>query len=131
MSGTSTRLRRARTRGGDGDKPATTARPLPPLQVTQTAAGAMRVPFDVEVPYAEASRLISENFGAKTYKVSGAELRVESVRLLPPTTAKLTIEADIDYRGGFLRNYKGLIYLDATPAFDAATSSILLTNVDY
>ena len=127
----STMLLRARTRVVLGDRPATTAKPLPPLQVTQPAAAAMRVPFDVEVPYAEASRLISENFGAKTYKVSGAELRVASVRLLPPTSDKLTIEADIDYRGGFLRNYNGLIYLDATPQFDPATSSIVLTNVDF
>ena len=127
----STMLLRARTRVLLGEKPPTTAKPLPPLRVTQNAAGGLRVPFDVEVPYAEASRLVTENFGAKTYKLSSGDLRVASVRLLPPASDELTIEADIDYQGGLLRNYKGLIYLDATPAFDPVTSSIVLTNVDY
>ena len=127
----STMLLRARTRVVVGDPPPATAKPLPPLRATQNGAGAMRVPFDVEVPYDDAGRLISENFGGKTYKVGGAELRVNGVRLLPPASEKLTIEADIDYRGGFLRNYKGLIDLDATPSFDPATNSIVLTNVDY
>jgi len=41
------------------------------------------------------------------------------------------IEASIDYRGGGLRKYKGLIFLEGTPRFDATTSMIVIPDLYY
>ena len=55
----------------------------------------------------------------------------ESIRLAPSTNGKVLIEASIDYRGGRLRNYRGLVWLEGTPRFDAATSSVIVPDLDY
>jgi hypothetical protein len=41
------------------------------------------------------------------------------------------MEAKIDYRGGALRNYRGMVYLEGTPRYDAATTSIIVPDLDY
>jgi len=122
---------RARTRVVVGPKPVLAARPLPPLRIAVDAASGLHVPFEVELPYAEASRLISEQFAGRTYDTGGGKLAVDSIRLLPGTAGKLTVEASIDYRGGGLKRYAGLVYLEGTPRFDASTSSIVIDDVDY
>src|SRR5204862_5473908 len=45
---------RARTRVVVGAKPAASQKPLPPLRVASGTDNGMRVPFDLELPYAEA-----------------------------------------------------------------------------
>ncbi len=121
----------ARTRLVVGDKPAIPPARLPPLRVEPPNGGGMRVPFAIELPYAEATRILTEQFGAKKYKVAGAELSLENVTLSPAPDGRLLITAAIDFHGGRLKKYHGLVYLEGTPQFDAATKKMTLANVDY
>jgi hypothetical protein len=130
---TSTLLLRAQTRVIVGEKPIAKRRPLPPLKTV--AAGSqpaiVRVPLDLELPYEEASRLATRDFAGKTYKVNGRQLTVESIRLASAQNGRVLMEAKIDYRGGALRNYRGLIFLEGTPRYDPATTSIIVPDLDY
>jgi hypothetical protein len=130
---TSTLLLRAQTRVIVGEKPVAKRKPLPALQ-TGTAGSQppiVRVPFDLEIPYEEASRLATRDFAGKTYKVNGRPLTVESIRLAPAPNGRVSMEARIDYRGGTLRNYRGLVFLEGTPRFDPATTSVIVPDLDY
>lgn len=130
---TSTLLLRAQTRVVVGAKPVVANRPLPPLKTGAASSqpAVVRVPFDLELPYDEASRLASRDFAGKTYKVSGRPLTIESIRLAPAANGRVLVEATIDYRGGAMRNYRGLVYLEGTPRFDPATKSIVVPDLDY
>jgi hypothetical protein len=121
---------KARTRLVIGERPTVTAAPLPPLRVDREAAGGIRVPFDVELPYTEAGRIITEQF-ARKYRLGRGELSLESLALSPGADGRLTIAATIDYRGGGLTKYRGLVYLEGTPRFDAAAKKVTIANVDY
>jgi hypothetical protein len=122
---------RAMTRVVFGAKPAVTPKPLPALRVANDVVTGMRVPVNVVVPYEEASRLLSEQFARRTYNVGGGKLSVDSIRLAPGKEGKLTIEATIDYHGGGLKRYSGLVYFDGIPLFDAASSTIAITGLEY
>jgi hypothetical protein len=124
---------RAHTRVVVGEKPPVALRPLPALTATPAAASpaGIRIPFDLQLPYDEASRIASRDYAGKTYAVDGRKLTVESLRLAPTANGRVLIEAVIDYRGGRLRNYRGPVVLEGTPRFDAATSSIVIPDLDY
>ena len=122
---------RAHTRVIVGDKPATGRKPLPALKVASGASTGLRVPFDLELPYEDASRLATKELAGKTYKVNGKPLVIESLKLLPAAGGKVLVEAAIDYRGGKLRNYKGLIWLEGTPRFDPVSASVVVPDLDY
>lgn len=128
---TSTLTLRARTRVVVGDKPAVTPRPLPALRVAQPAGGGIRVPLDIELPYAEAGRLLTEQFGKQTYRIEGHDLIVDTIQIGPAANGKMSVAVNLDYRGGTLRNYRGLVRLEGTPAFDPATSTVSLPDLDY
>lgn len=129
---TSTLLLRAQTRVVVGEKPAAARRPLPALKTGAAGApAAVRVPFDLELPYDEASRLATRDFAAKTYTVNGRPLTLESIRLAPAPNGRVLVEAFIDYRGGVMRNYRGLVFLEGTPRFDPATKSIVVPDLDF
>jgi hypothetical protein len=89
------------------------------------------VPFDLELPYDEASKLATHDYAGRTYQVNGKPLVLSSIRLAPAPNNRVLVEALIDYRGGTLRNYKGPIFLEGTPRFDAATQSIVVPDLDY
>lgn len=131
MSVTTTLLLRTRTRVVLGEKPAVSLKPLPPLSSSGAATSALRVPVDLEVPYDEASRLMSAELVGKQYRIAGNPLRVESVKIGPANEGRLLVEAMIDYRGGPLRNYRGAIYLEGTPHFDPATSHVTFPDLEY
>lgn len=129
---TTTLSLRALTRVVIGEKPATTRKPLPALKSTAASgAGAVRVPFDLELPYEEASRLATRDYAGRTYKIEKRTLKLETIRIAPAAKGKLLVEAMIDYRGGRFRNYRGLIFLEGTPRFDAATQSIVIPDLEY
>lgn len=128
---TSTLTLRAQTRVIVGNKPATARKPLPPLKVANATPGGVRVPLDLQLPYDEASRLASNEFAKKTYTVNGKPLTIESLRIAPAPNGKLLVEAQIDYRGGVLRNYRGALFLEGTPRFDPATSRIVVPDLEY
>jgi hypothetical protein len=121
----------AQTRVVVGPRPAVAAKPLPPLRVAVDSAAGLHVPIDVQVPYEEASRLLSGEFAKRNYDAGGGKLAVNAIRLLPGAAGKLSVEASIDYRGGGLKRYAGLVYLDGTPRFDPATSAMVIDDVDY
>jgi hypothetical protein len=129
---TTTLLLRAQTRVIVGDKPSIARRPLPPLKSgARATTQGVRVPFDLELSYDEASRLASRDYAGKTYPIGKRQLRVESLRLLPSTNGRVLLEAQIDYRGGTLRNYRGVVFLEGTPRFDPATVSIIVPDLEY
>jgi Domain of unknown function (DUF4403) len=128
---TSTLLLRAQTRVVVGERPVMARRPLPALKTGTAQPGSIRVPFDLQLPYEEASRLATRDFAGKTYRVDGKPLIVESIRLAPAAKGKVLVEAQIDYRGGALRNYRGLVFLEGTPRFDPATKSIVVPDLEY
>jgi len=115
---------RALTRIVVGSKPYVAQKPLPSLRSGGAKQGAMRVPFDLELPYDDATAYISSEVAGKTFMIEGKPLKIETIRLAPAGGGKVLIEASIDYRGGGLRKYKGLIFLEGTPRFEAATSMI-------
>jgi hypothetical protein len=118
---------RARTRVVVGERPAATARPLPPLRTEVAANEGLRVPFDVELPFAEANRLLAENVARQKY----GEVTIESVRLAPAANGRLTVETSVDYNGGLFKRYHGLVYLEGTPRFDPASRTVSLQDLDY
>ncbi|HEV7425462.1 MAG TPA: DUF4403 family protein [Thermoanaerobaculia bacterium] len=119
---------RARARVVIGERPPVTPRPLPALHVTQETKGGIRVPFDVEVPYDEATRLLMENYANRTYE----GVAVRSIRLgAGPAEGRVLITIDVSYHASFVRHYSGLVYLEATPVFDPATRTVTLQNLDY
>jgi hypothetical protein len=128
---TSTLSLTAQTRVVIGNKPVVAAKPLPPLRVAAAIPSGVRVPFNLEVPYDEASRLASSQVAGRKYKVNGRDLTIESLTVAAGTAGKLRVDATIDYRGGVLRTYHGVIHLEGTPHFDPATASIIFPDLDY
>jgi hypothetical protein len=118
---------RARTRIVVGERPVLAAAPLPALHAAQPAPAGLRVPFDVELPYAEANRLLTENFGHRQYD----GVTVDTIGIAPAAAGRVSITLNIDYRASALRKYKGLVYLEATPRFDAASRMVVLDGLDY
>ncbi|HEX8153456.1 MAG TPA: DUF4403 family protein [Thermoanaerobaculia bacterium] len=125
---TSTLQLRARTRVVVGNKPQIAVKPLPALAPFDAAANAMRVPLDVELTYADAAALFTKQFGNRTYKLGDRDLKVGAIEVGSAGTGsgKLVVVAAIDYRG-----YRGPVYLEGTPRFDAATSSVVVPDLDY
>jgi hypothetical protein len=129
---TTTLALRATTRVVVGEKPVAVQRPLPSLKRASSATpAAMRVPFDLELPYDDASRLATRDYGGRTYQVNGRPLTLTSIRLAPSTAGRVLVEATIDYRGGRLRNYRGAVFLEGTPMFDPATQTIVFPDLNY
>lgn len=123
---------RATTRVVVGEKPAVTLRPLPALRRAPSGSPvSMRVPVDLQLPYEEASRLATRDYAGRTYRVNGRALTLSSIRLSPSASGRVLVEAAIDYRGGRLRNYRGLVFLEGTPVFDPARQAIVVPDLDY
>lgn len=127
LSLTSALTLRARTRVVVGERPPVTPKPLPVLRVSQAANEGIRIPFDVELSYEEANRLMTENFAKQTYE----GVAVDSIRLGPAADGRVSIELNINYRASFLKRYSGLVFLEGTPLFDAATRTVSLQKLDY
>ncbi len=127
LSLTSALTLRARTRVVVGERPPVTPKPLPALRVSQAANDGIRIPFDVELPYEEANRLMTENFAKRTYE----GIAVDSIRLGAAADGRVSIELNINYHASFLKHYSGLVFLEGTPFFDPATRTISLQNLDY
>lgn len=128
---TSTLSLRALTRVVVGDKPPITRKPLPALKVANASGAGLRVPFDLELPYADATRLATKEVAGKTFRVNGKPLTIASIALSPAPNGRVLIDAQIDYRGGALRNYRGPIQLEGSPRFDAATGSVIVPDLEY
>ncbi len=122
---TSTLTLRARTRVVVGDKPQPTAIPLPSLDFGQSTGG-LRVPFDIELPYAEASHLATQQFGHRTYKLEDGELTIGDIRIGNGSAGRISMSADIEYP-----RYTGPVVLEGTPRFDPTTRTVIVPDLDY
>jgi len=128
---TSALILRAHTRVIVGEKPVMTAKPLPPLRSATSTDDAIRIPFDVEIPYSEVSRLLTSQFGKRTYKIEGGTLAVDTIEISAGTNGKMNVAAAIDYRGGHLKKYHGVVYLDGIAKFDPASSRVVIEDLEY
>ena len=128
LSLTSVLTLRARTRVVVGERPAITPKPLPALRTSQATNAGIRIPFDVELPYAEANRLMTENFAKQKYE----GVFVDSIRLGPAAAGdRVSIELNVNYRASFFKHYSGLVFLEGTPLYDPATRTVTLQNLEY
>lgn len=121
---------RARTRVVVGERPAVALKPLPPLQHAEWTGG-LRIPLDAEVPYADASQFANAQFSKRTFQSRGATFRFDDIRVAAGTGGRILVDATLDYRGGRLKRYAGPITLEGTPRFEAATSSVVVPDLDY
>ena len=122
---TTTLTLRARTRIVVGDKPAAGEVPLPALVVGGSGDG-FRVPFDVELPYDEASRLATEEFGHRSYKLQDDDLRIEEIALSAGDGGRVSLTANVK-----TNRYEGPLTLEGTPRFDPATRTVTVPDLDY
>lgn len=127
LSVTSVLTLRARTRVVLGERPPVTPQPLPALRVSAPSDGGIRIPFDVVLPYDEASRLMTESFGKRKYE----GVAVDAIRIGPAAEGRVSIELKVDYRASAFKHYNGSVRLEGTPLFDAATRTVSLENLDY
>lgn len=120
----STFVMRTRTRVIIGEKPVIAAKPLPPLRTAdENSASGIRVPFDLELSYAEASRLLSEQFAGKKF----GDLTIESLKLSPSKKeGRISIEAMVA-----MKHYHGPVTLDGIARFEPSSTSLAITDVDY
>ena len=116
---------RARTRIVVGEKPAAANTPLPQLNLGEATSG-FRVPFDVELPYAEASQLATEEFGHRTYKVQDGLLVIEDIRIGAGSAGRVSLTADVR-----TSRYDGPLTLEGTPRFDPVTRTVTVPDLDY
>jgi len=128
---TSALILRAHTRVIVGEKPVMNAKPLPPLRTATSTDDAIRIPFDVEIPYSEVSRLLTSQFGKRTYKIEGGTLGVDTIEISAGTNGKMNVAAAIDYRGGHLKKYHGVVYLDGIAKFDPTSSRVVIEDLEY
>lgn len=128
---TTTLALRALTRVVVGARPQVTGKPLPPLQTGTADEGRVRIPFDLELAYEDAGRIASATLAGRTHRVNGRELVIESLRLRPAGGGRVLVEATVDYRGGFLRNYRGEVFLEGTPLFDAPSATLYFPDLEY
>ena len=61
----------------------------------------------------------------------GCSTRSGSHRCVASSKVSLGVEVNVDYRASALRKYRGLVLLEGTPVFDAATRTVVLKDLDY
>ncbi len=119
----STLILQAHTRVIAGDKPAIAAKPLPPLRTEENpAAAGLRIPFNFELTYADASRLLTEQFAGRKF----GDVTIESLKLAPSKEGRVAVEAIVA-----MKRYHGPVVLNGLPQFDAATSSLTIDDLEY
>lgn len=125
---TSTLLLRARTRIVVGSSaPAVNKKPLPMLGRAAKDDSGLRVPVEIDLPYAEASRMLTERFGHRRY----GEVVVSTIELARGHAGKVLVRLDVDYRASAFRKYRGLVDLEGTAVYLPSTRSVALVDVDY
>jgi hypothetical protein len=123
---------RAQTRVAVGERPASGNAPLPPLAGDVRTAGPpqIRVPFDLEITWDALNAIAAHEVAGMTRAIDGRAIMVESVRLAPGAAGRVRVEAMVDYRGGLLRNYRGVVLLEGTPELDESRSTLLIPDLE-
>lgn len=125
---TSTLRLRARIRVVVADTaPLVVKKPLPSLGRVPQAAGGLRVPVDIELPYDDASRLLTESFGHRRY----GDMAVGAIGLARGGDGKVRVRLEVDYRASMLQKYRGSVDLEGTPVYDPSLRLVALTGLEY
>jgi hypothetical protein len=110
----------ARPRIVSGPRPAVTVRPLPPLALARHATG-LRVPVQIELPFAEIGRQAAALLAAET---AGQPLRVTSVEVVGAADSALV-------RLALQGRMNGALTLVGKPRYDEATRTLLFDDLHY
>lgn len=131
LSVESTLALRARMRVVVGEKPAAAKSALPPLRAWTGERSGLHLPTPVEIPYGEASAMLTREIGGRTLPIEGGTLRIDDIRMGPGAPGMLRIEAQINYRAGLLKRYRGPVVFEGQPRFDANTGRVVIAHLDY
>lgn len=110
----------ARPRIVSGARPTVTVRPLPPLALARPASG-IRVPVQVELPFAEIARQAAALLAAET---AGQALRVTGVEVVGAADSALV-------RLSLAGRMNGALTLIGRPRYDEASRTLLLDDLHY
>jgi hypothetical protein len=110
----------ARPRIVSGLRPTVTPRPLPPLALARPARG-LRVPVQVELPFAEIGRRAAELLAAET---AGQPLRVTGVTVSGTPDSTLV-------RLALAGRMNGALTLVGRPRFDEPTRTLVVDDLHY
>ncbi|MBL8604791.1 MAG: DUF4403 family protein [Myxococcales bacterium] len=114
-----------------GGRPDTQETRLPALEMSD-AAGSNRfsITFDARVGFDEINALVGQEFRGRTMQLSGHDVLIRDIRARASEAAML-FELDVRFTDPPFGNTAGTVYLAGLPAFDAASSSMVVRNVDY
>ena len=125
---TSTLMLRAKTRIVVADvAPVVTKKILPSLGRAPQEARGMRVPVEVELPYQDAGRLLTESFGHRRY----GDVAVGTIAVSRGNGQKVLVRLEVDYRASAWRKYRGSVDLEGTPVYEPSTRTVALIDLDY
>jgi hypothetical protein len=110
----------ARPRVVTGPKPAVAVRPLPPLSIAPPASG-LRVPVQVEMPFAEVSRRATELLAAETARQPLQVTRVDVSGAGDSAVVRLTLAGRMN----------GSLSLAGRPRFEPTTRTLVVDDLHY
>ena len=121
----------ARPRLVAGGRPSPAGHLFPNAEVGPAAASqGLTVPFEVVLPFAEASALLSREM-VGTRRVGDREITIQSVRVSEGSDGDLRLTLAVRFRHALLRTFQGDVELRGTPVYNAATGALELQNLDY
>jgi hypothetical protein len=111
-----------------GDRPAVQARPLPRPQTAAKATDVVHVPFTVELPFAEAARLMEQHIGGKAVRVGGRDVRIEGIRIARDGD-RIQLDGSARFPQRVIGQFEGDISLTGTPVLDG--TKLRIRELDY
>jgi hypothetical protein len=106
-----------------GDKPKVTANVRPPFEHTATPAD-FSVELDSEASFREIEKILNAQFAGKDEVVAGRKLRIADIEAHASGTS-------VVLGVGIAEPFRGRLYLSGKPAFDRASGTVRLEDLDY
>jgi hypothetical protein len=107
-----------------GARPATVAKPLPPLQPAIVGDG-FHILIEGSLDYAMASKLMTEQLAGKRIERGGRYVEVKSLRVFGIGGGRLALELRFAGTAG------GRVFFVGTPIYDAKTDQLYVPDLDY
>ena len=107
----------ARTRVVVGERPVVSPATLPPLQ-SRGASPGFTIPFDISVPYADATAL------ANAYAARATEIPISQIVIGRGSGGRIAVDADVVYK-----DYRGPVHLEGTPRIER--NSVTVPDLDF
>ena len=122
---------RARPKVVAGERPVPALQRLPNAEIgPASATQGLTIPFEVAIPFAEASALLSREM-VGTRRVGDRQITIDSVRVSEGSNGDLRLTLAVRFRHALLRAFQGDVELRGTPVYNAATGVVELQNLDY